>query len=141
MKLLKLKLPRWNKGALLGQMVGGFLVIIIGISLIPLVAQQVSTMKNDPNIENASPFGASMLGVIPLLFAMAVLGIAGAITYSSLRSVVGGDSDVVSDTSEEEKPKPKKRRGKQTYLEFVQERLAVEREMRRSEGFFWWLKR
>jgi hypothetical protein len=28
---------------------------------------------------------------------------------------------------------------KQTYFQYVQERIAVERKMRKTNGFFWWL--
>ena len=125
-----------NKKGMLGNLIGGFLIIIIGVMLIPAISQQIEKARTSEY--EPMPTAASMvLGFIPLFFGLAIVGIALMVVVSALRNagLMEGNDDEYRDI----KPKRKKS-GKQTYLQFVQERLAVEREMRRSRGLFWWIR-
>lgn len=123
-----------NKKGMLGNLIGAFIVILIGIALIPVIMEKMKTAQENGAIPSDS-MTSTMLGLVPIIFALAVIGSVVGIVYSSLRSVGFFGESIESETE----PK-KKRKGKQTYLEFVQERLAVEREMRKADGIFWWIK-
>ena len=94
---------------------------------------KINEIINNPevigNITDAAPFGATVLKIVPGFFALAILGIAIAVIYSMFRQVGGfGEySDDETLTEEEfDEPAPHK----QTYLEYVKERMAVEKEFR-----------
>lgn len=70
---------------MINKIIGGFVVLMVGCSLLPEVSRQISN---------------------------------GCINYEV----------------------KKEKSNKQTYLQYVQERLNVEKEMRRSKGMFWWLR-
>lgn len=65
----------------------------------------------------------SELGVIPLFFAICMIALGIAVVFSAFRSsgLIGWE------ISEEEKPVPKVKPHKQTYLEYVRERRAIEK--------------
>ncbi len=57
-------------GGMLGNLIGGFIVIIIGINLITNVAEQVSQVSNATNVTGA---GSTILGIVPLFFALGIM--------------------------------------------------------------------
>ena len=54
---------------MLGNLIGGFIVILVGTSLMPTVAQQVGTAQNDGNVTGAAD---TLLGLTTLFYALSV---------------------------------------------------------------------
>ena len=82
------------------NLIGGFVAIILGVSLIGPIATIVNTVSAAPvvNASNtsqilvagsdlwtSSTWGATVLQLVPGFFAIGVLGVGIAITYASLR--------------------------------------------------------
>jgi len=91
---------------MIANLIGGFVAILIGVSLTAPIATEVNdnadsvndagvtcTEANDAGNSNASgcqlylssSWGATVLKLVPGFFALGVLGIGIAVTYSSLR--------------------------------------------------------
>jgi hypothetical protein len=91
---------------MIANLIGGFIAIIIGTSLIGTVATQVTGVTQSTNSSGgatctaitqagcsgqaqalyiASSWGASVLNLVPGFFSLGILGIGIAVTYSSLR--------------------------------------------------------
>lgn len=91
---------------MIANLIGGFVTILVGVSLVGPVAQQVtavtypgaSAVLNQSNLSQilvpavpaadlyqTSTWGASVLNLVPGFFALALLGVGVAVTYSSLR--------------------------------------------------------
>jgi hypothetical protein len=71
---------------MIANLIGGFVSLLIGVSLIGPIATLVnSTAAAGGDLVNASSWGASVLLMVPGFFALGILGIGIAITYSSLR--------------------------------------------------------
>jgi hypothetical protein len=72
---------------MINRLIGGFVAILIGVSLIGPIAQQVNTVTNvaTGNLTNVSPWGATVLLMVPGFFALGIMGIGIAVTYGSLR--------------------------------------------------------
>ena len=71
---------------MIANLIGGFIAIIVGTSLIGPVSDEVAanTVANSA-LQNASSWGASVLQLVPGFFALGILGIGVAVTYTSLR--------------------------------------------------------
>ena len=54
---------------MLGNIIGGFIVILVGTSLLPTVAQQVGTAQADGNVSGASD---TLVGLTTLFFSLAI---------------------------------------------------------------------
>lgn len=54
---------------MLGNLIGGFIVILVGVTLAPTVAQQVGTAQADGNITGASD---TILGLTTLFYVLAI---------------------------------------------------------------------
>ena len=54
---------------MLGNIIGGFIVILVGTSLLPTVADQVKYAQNDGNVTGASD---TLVGLTTLFFALAI---------------------------------------------------------------------
>ena len=54
---------------MLGNLIGGFIVILVGTSLAPTVAQQVGTAQADGNVTGASD---TLLGLTTLFYSLAI---------------------------------------------------------------------
>lgn len=114
-----------NKKGFLGRVMGGFIAIMIGVSLIPSISQKIKSTIQSSNTPISEPTQI-LLNLLPVFFALTILGIAIAIVYTSFSDVgLIGDSKEVKSVIK--KPKPHR----QTYLEYVKERLEIERLMRR----------
>ena len=71
---------------MIANLIGGFISILVGTSLIGPVATEVNTAAaTNGALYNASSWGASVLNLVPGFFALAILGIGVAVTYTSLR--------------------------------------------------------
>jgi len=88
---------------MIANLIGGFVSILIGVSLIGPISTEVGTVASTTNAtgdtciaynqggcENAqlyiaSSWGATVLKMVPGFFSLGILGIGIAVTYSSLR--------------------------------------------------------
>jgi len=71
---------------MIANLIGGFVSIIIGVSLIGPIAVQVNAVAQQyGSVYNSSTWGATVLTLVPGFFALGILGIGIAVTYSSLR--------------------------------------------------------
>lgn len=71
---------------MINRLIGGFVAILIGVSLIGPIADQVNTAAvATSNLSLMSSWGATVLKMVPGFFALGILGIGIAITYGSLR--------------------------------------------------------
>ena len=66
---------------MLGNLIGGFIVILVGVNLIPTVANQVVAAQNG-NVTGAS---SSILGLTTLFFALAIMSATVGIAVAALR--------------------------------------------------------
>ena len=71
---------------MISRLIGGFVAILIGVSLIGPVSQEVNTAAADNHhLYNSASWGATVLKLVPGFFALGILGIGIAVTYGSLR--------------------------------------------------------
>ena len=71
---------------MIANLIGGFVAVLVGVSLIGPISTEVNTAAAvDGALYNASTWGATVLDMVPGFFALGILGIGIAITYSSLR--------------------------------------------------------
>jgi len=71
---------------MIANLIGGFVSIIIGVSLIGPVSTEINTVAAaNGALANTSSWGATVLKMVPGFFSLGILGIGIAITYSSLR--------------------------------------------------------
>lgn len=64
-------------------MIGGFIIILVGTSLLPTVAQQVGTAQADGNVTGASD---TLIGLTTLFYALSIATAAIAIASVGLRN-------------------------------------------------------
>jgi hypothetical protein len=70
---------------MINRLIGGFVAILVGVSLIGPIAEQVSVTANSTNPLNVvSSWGATVLKMVPGFFALGILGIGIAVTYGAL---------------------------------------------------------
>jgi|TARA_Y100000310_G_scaffold88249_1_gene85148 hypothetical protein len=71
---------------MIANLIGGFVAVLVGVSLIGPISTEVNTASvTNGALYNASTWGATVLNMVPGFFALGILGIGIAITYSSLR--------------------------------------------------------
>lgn len=71
---------------MIANLIGGFVAILIGVSLVGPVATEVNTAADtNTALYNATQWGATVLKLVPGFFALGILGIGVAVTYASLR--------------------------------------------------------
>ena len=71
---------------MIAKLIGGFISIIVGVTLIGPVADEVSVATlSTSNLSVNTAWGASVLDLVPGFFALAILGVGVAVTYTSLR--------------------------------------------------------
>ena len=71
---------------MISRLIGGFVSILIGVSLIGPVADEISVAAASSSaLSNSSSWGATVLKLVPGFFALGILGIGIAVTYGSLR--------------------------------------------------------
>lgn len=68
---------------MLGNLIGGFIVILVGTSLLPTVAQQVGTAQADGNVTGASD---TLIGLTTLFFSLAIATAAIGVAAQGLRN-------------------------------------------------------
>ena len=71
---------------MIANLIGGFVSILVGVSLIGPISTEVNNASaTGTALANASSWGATVLRLVPGFFALGILGIGLAVTYSSLR--------------------------------------------------------
>ena len=71
---------------MISRLIGGFVSILIGVSLIGPVSSEVNTAAGTgTHLYNSATWGATVLKLVPGFFALGILGIGIAVTYGSLR--------------------------------------------------------
>jgi len=77
---------------MIANLIGGFVSILLGTSLIGPISTEVNTAACGSNysncdsaLYNTTSWGATVLKLVPGFFALSVLGIGIAVTYTSLR--------------------------------------------------------
>jgi TRAP-type C4-dicarboxylate transport system permease small subunit len=102
---------------MIGNIIGAFIVCLVGFSLIPVISTQV----NDVGLTGWS---ATLISFVPMLFGVGILFVSLVALVTALR----GYDDYTEDYEEEYKDTPvEKKPHKQTYLEYVKERRREER--------------
>ena len=69
----------------LGNMIGGFITIIVGVNLIPTVADQVVAATNGANGTNVTGAAATLLDLTTLFFALSIMASAISTGVAALR--------------------------------------------------------
>ena len=67
---------------MLGNLIGGFIVIIIGVNLIGTVADEVARAQNG----NVTGAASTILGLTPLFFALGIMSAGVALAVGGLRN-------------------------------------------------------
>lgn len=111
-----------DKKGMLSQIISAFIIVVIGFYLIGPINDLSKQLSNDPN-------AAIVLGFVPILFAFVVIIVAVAMVYSAFRNV-GGLGESGDYEKDEDEPEPEPKPHKQTYEEYVKERLREEKMMR-----------
>lgn len=71
---------------MIARFINGFISILIGVSLIGPISDQVNTAAaTNGSLYNASSWGATVLQIVPGFFAIAILAIGIAVLYGNLR--------------------------------------------------------
>jgi hypothetical protein len=71
---------------MIANLIGGFVSILVGTSLIGPIATEVNTATAaTANLTAVSSWGSTVLRLVPGFFALEILGIGIAVTYTSLR--------------------------------------------------------
>ena len=79
----KFRHTRRGEKNMLGNIIGGFIVILVGTALLPTVAQQVGTAQADGNVTGAAD---TLVGLTTLFFALAIATSAIGIAAQGLRN-------------------------------------------------------
>lgn len=67
---------------MLGNLLGGFIIIIVGVNLLPTVADQVVAARAG----NVTGAAGTIVGLVPLFFALGIMSAGVAITVGGLRN-------------------------------------------------------
>jgi len=71
---------------MIANLIGGFVSILVGVSLIGPISTEVNTATaSTSNLTSVSSWGSTVLKLVPGFFALSILGIGLAVTYASLR--------------------------------------------------------
>jgi hypothetical protein len=71
---------------MINRLIGGFVGILLGVSLISPIAQTVNqTAGTGKYLANTTSWGSTVLNLVPGFFALSILGIGIAVCYGALR--------------------------------------------------------
>jgi glycerol uptake facilitator-like aquaporin len=101
---------------MISQLLGGLVVILVAVALYPQVQQQLDSAST-----NATGFSSEVIKQTPILF---ILGIVLTAVLAFVWTMWSGNDE--SGEFDEVKEKPKPSPDKQTYEEYVRERLKVQ---------------
>ena len=73
---------------MLGNLLGGFIIVIVGVNLIGTVADSVYAARNvgADNLSTLFPAAGTILGLTPLFFALGIMAAGVALTVGGLRN-------------------------------------------------------
>lgn len=104
---------------MLGKLVGSFVVLLVGFKLYPTINKQITLVSTaSSNVTDAS---STMLSLVPLMFVLTISA-----TVIMMISQALNEAGLFDGSSSEEYEIPEKPK-KQTYLDYVRERLTVEK--------------
>lgn len=116
---------------MIAQIIGAMIVLGIGIFvLVPMIQQGIQVFQNKTQIDS-STYAGTILSIVPVLFALMIIASAVAICYNGL-----ANAGLISEGNERgydenyDKLEPEEKH-KQTYKQYVKERLAIEKMMKR----------
>jgi hypothetical protein len=85
----------------IGVLLGGFVAILVGVSLMPVISKTVGFAAANPNVNNT--LGAALLlKLIPGFFALGIAAIGIMVAWSSIKNTLSG-CDEISNLSQETK--------------------------------------
>lgn len=67
---------------MLGNLLGGFIIIVVGVNLLPTVADQVVAAQGG----NVTGAASTIVGLVPLFFSLGILSAGVALVATGLRS-------------------------------------------------------
>jgi len=71
---------------MISRLIGGFIAILIGVSLIGPIASEVNTVAvSTGNLAINTSWGATVLELVPGFYALGILGVGIAVTYGAMR--------------------------------------------------------
>lgn len=71
---------------MINRLIGGFIGVLVGTSLIGPISDQVASVAfTNSALYNSSAWGTTVLKMVPGFFALAILGIGIAVCYGALR--------------------------------------------------------
>jgi len=71
---------------MISRLIGGFVAILIGVSLIDPISEEVfDVATTNKALYNSASWGATVLKLVPGFFALGILGIGIAVTYGAMR--------------------------------------------------------
>lgn len=119
---------------MIGRIVGGVVAIAVGFTLLPSIKEQTNLVLANMSASNVTTTASAqtIIQIVPAVFGFAIAMMAIGIAYSGLR-----DAGLVGSKYEEEYEEAVKEQEpnhKQTYYEYVQERIAAQKAIR---GRFW----
>lgn len=113
---------------MLGNLIGAFVVIMVGLSMYATINDTIKTIPMDNNATSAA---STMMAATPVMFIILIIGVGILMAVHAMRSVgLFGGEEYYEETDETIEPiieKPKK----QTYMDYVKERLGAEKMLRR----------
>lgn len=111
---------------MIGKLLAAFVVILLGVLLFPMIQEEMNIAQAEGNVTGAAD---TLLGLTSIFFALVLAIIVLNIVVSAFRNagMLGTDSDYKEEYKEANKNNPNH---KQTYEEYVEERLRIEEKMR-----------
>jgi len=109
MNPIRIMKKQMNKKGMLAQLVGGFIVLLIGFTLMPMIFEQVEIAQANITMSGnvTSPLGETggmILTLVPVAFVLGLVMVALTIAVSGLRSagLIGGGEEYGDDEDEYE---------------------------------------
>lgn len=85
---------------MIAQIIGAFVIILVGVALFPTIQTTLTTFSNESNVTGAS---SDILGLSSLFFVVAIVTVALVMVYSAFKNTgMGGNSINTSEDSDEE---------------------------------------
>jgi len=100
-----------NKRGMIANLIGGFVAIVIGLALFPVITKEINSMQEgaDSSIYNVTGYtggflSSKMIGLIPTLFAIVVVVMGVVIILNGLKTagLIGGHKVKQEDNKEKE---------------------------------------
>lgn len=116
-------------GQFVSALVAIIVIVLVATSIYPIINEQIQNVTTNPSLNNSTPLLKTTLSFFPIIFVVVILFSVLGLIFNTFRSFSDYSEDYdekYADVDEENKPH------KQTYLEYAQERLKVEKLLRRK---------